>query len=531
MAFYQTGPELKNQFTDDQLLQEYLRLKLPKEVVAQIFPHLTEVGEKAATVLLDWALDAESNLPELVQYDPWGRRIDEIRLSQGWKNFEAFSAENGIVAAAYERKFAEFSRFYQMTLLYLFHPSSAVSSCPLAMTDGAARAIELYGDDSLKARAFKNLTDRNPKKSWTSGQWMTERTGGSDVGQTETVAKKTANGYELHGTKWFTSATTSQMAMTLARIEGSPAGSKGLSLFYLETRNEKGDLNNIEIHRLKDKMGTKALPTAELSLKGTKAILVGGEGQGVRKISALFNITRVYNAICSVAQMRRGLALAYDYAQKREAFGKKLVDHPLHMKTLQDLKTEWQGCFHLTFKAVELLGKDELGKTNEQEKALLRVLTPLAKLYTGKANVLVASEILESFGGAGYVEDTGLPRLLRDGQVLAIWEGTTNVLSLDMLRAFQKENGLQALGEDIERRWSSLKNDSAKNHLRFEWKKLNEDFQKTVQLGEEATLERAREFAFLFSRIYIAGLMFEYAEQTGTAENLQAAQNWVKKYV
>src|SRR5690606_18330955 len=131
------------------------------------------------------------------------------------------------------------------------------ASCPLAMTDGAARAIELYGSESHKNKAFKNLISRDPKKFWTSGQWMTERSGGSDVSGTETVATKSGSSWKLNGTKWFTSATTAQMAMLLARPEGAEAGSRGLSLFYVELRDGQGKLRDIEIHRLKDKLGTK----------------------------------------------------------------------------------------------------------------------------------------------------------------------------------------------------------------------------------------------------------------------------------
>lgn len=520
--FFQDGPTLKNQFSDDLLLQDYLKTNLPDEVYRKISPSLQDLGERAAGELLEWAVEAERTPPELKQYDAWGRRVDEIVVSEAWKKYEAFSAQYGIVAAAYEREFGAYSRIYQMTLLYLFHPSSAIASCPLAMTDGAARAIELYGDEAMKSRAFKHLTSRDPKKFWTSGQWMTERTGGSDVGRTETIAKKTKDGYELSGVKWFTSATTSQMAMTLARVEGAEPGSRGLSLFYLETRGVDGGLNGIEIHRLKDKMGTKALPTAELSLKGTKAQVVGGEGNGVRKISALFNITRVYNAICSIAQMRRGLALAYDYAQKREAFGKKLIDHPLHKKTLDDLQLEWSGCFHLVYRAAELLGKDECGTASEHEKTLLRVLTPIAKLYAGKMNVLCASEILESFGGAGYIEDTGLPRLLRDGQVLSIWEGTTNVLSLDMLRAFQKEKGFEALTEELSRTTFPQVAGAWKNVLGL-WQKVSAEGPVTVET-------HARELAFAFARVYIAQLMFLFAEKTKKSEYLKDAQAWCDLY-
>lgn len=143
------------------------------------------------------------------------------------------------------------------------------------LTLGAARAVELYGDAYLKQNAFKNLTSKDPALSWTSGQWMTERTGGSDVSQTSTVAvRKTCDGgfdWSLSGVKWFTSATTSQMAMLLARPEGAESGSRGLSLFYTELRDQAGALQNIEILRLKKKLGTDALPTAELRLTGTPA--------------------------------------------------------------------------------------------------------------------------------------------------------------------------------------------------------------------------------------------------------------------
>src|SRR5262249_33858042 len=221
--------------------------------------------------------------------------------------------------------------------------------------------------------------------------------------------------YELYGTKWFTSATTSQMALTLARIEGAPAN-QGLSLFYLELRDEAGRMQNIRVHRLKDKLGTRALPTAELTLDGTPARLVGGEGHGVRKMAALLNITRTYNACCAVASMRRGIALARDYARRRRAFGKVLADHPLHTETLAALEVEYEAAFHLAFRAAELMGKEETGAATTQERAVLRMLTPIIKLYTARQAIASASEVLEAFGGAGYIEDTGLPRLLRDAQ-------------------------------------------------------------------------------------------------------------------
>lgn len=512
--FYQEGPGLQNTYDSDLVLQKFLKKALPEECQKAALPHLRHLGERAVTDMLAWAAESEAQQPLHVPFDPWGRRIDEIRTSQGWKELEKVAAEEGIVATAYERKYGPYSRVYQMALLYLYSPSSAIFSCPLAMTDGAARAIELYGDQALKERALPHLLSRDPKNFWTAGQWMTERSGGSDVSGTATDALKHSGQYpfvathELHGVKWFTSATTSQMALTLARPEGAEAGSKGLSLFYLELRNSKGQLNNIEIHRLKDKLGTKALPTAELSLKGTPAQLVGGMGDGIKKIANVLNITRIYNSICAVGHMRRALDLAQDFSRKREAFGKKLIDHPLHRATLNELEEDFRRCFALSFFVAHLLGKDEVGEISATERILLRTLTPIVKLYTGKKALTISSEVVEIFGGAGYVEDTGLPRLLRDGQVFSIWEGTTNVLSLDMLRAFQREQALPVITE-------YLGQGSAAKNAVPNFVEKNKQLQKLLSSLPKDDLVQwethARQLAFLIGDLVSENVIAEYS--------------------
>jgi hypothetical protein len=158
----------------------------------------------------------------------------------------------------------------------------------------------------------------------------------------------------------------------------------------------------------------------------------------------MLNVTRTWNAICAIASMARAISLARDYATRRQAFGRPLIEQPLHAHTLADMQAEFEGAFALAFEVAHLLGQVERGAAAPHEAALLRLLTPLAKLWTGKLAVKLCSEALECFGGAGYIEDTGLPQLLRDAQVYAIWEGTTNVLSLDSLRALAGD-GLGAL--------------------------------------------------------------------------------------
>ena len=179
-----------------------------------------------------------------------------------------------------------------------------------------------------------------------------------------------------------------------------------------------------------------------------------------RAIAPMLQITRTWNALCAVGSMRRGIALARDYAGRRSAFGARLADKPLHVQTLAELEAEYQAAFLLTFRLVELLGKVEAGEATDWERRLVRALQPVAKLVTGKQAVAHASEVLESFGGAGYVEDTGLPVLLRDAQVLSIWEGTTNVLSLDLLRALTGESGLPDLGAELSRALAAAKDEA-----------------------------------------------------------------------
>jgi alkylation response protein AidB-like acyl-CoA dehydrogenase len=317
------------------------------------------------------------------------------------------------------------------------------------MSDGAVRTLMNHRNKALIERAVPRLISRDPQRAWTSGQWMTERTGGSDVGLSETAARRDGNSWRLFGTKWFTSATTSEMTLTLARPEGNPPGGKGLALFYLELRGPDGKLNGMRINRLKDKLGTRMLPTAEIELDGARVEPVAGLSDGVKAISPMLQITRTWNALCSIASMRRGLALASDYAHRRIAFGTPLSEKPLHLQTLAELQAQFEACFLLTFRAVELLGREEANEATDSDRLLLRLIQPIVKLWTAKHAVWNASEILEAFGGAGYVEDSGLPALLRDAQVLPIWEGTTNVLALDTLRALGQAGTLEALTEEL----------------------------------------------------------------------------------
>ena len=444
-------PRLGNQYRDDRVLRNLLARHLDGSVQGAIEPELDSLGELAGGDLYRQQLSELRREPELVQWDAWGHRVDIVRVTPLWQRAERLAAEYGLIAAGYETRFGAQARLHQFALAYLFIPATDFYGCPLAMTDGAAFVLHQFAGDELRQRAMPHLLSRDPTQFWTSGQWMTETAGGSDVSGTETVAREAADGsWHLQGRKWFTSAVTADMTLTLARPQGNPDGSRGLALFYAELRDAQDRLCNIEVLRLKDKLGTRKVPTAELYLDGLPATPVAGLDQGVARIAPMLNITRTWNAITCAALMRRGLALAWDYAGRRHAFGGPLSDKPLHRLTLARVAANFHWVMQLGFDQVRLLGQYQQAD-GEADEDLFRLLTPIVKLASGKACVASISEILESFGGAGYVEDTGLPVLLRDAQVLSIWEGTTNVLSLDLLRAMQQVGGLEPLYAAIDR--------------------------------------------------------------------------------
>ncbi len=532
MTYVQEAPQLANQYQDDRPLRSMLRRLLPKEVRRDIEPELVHVGELAAGEWLKLSLRYRKAEPEHIPYDPWGRRIDEVVVSPAWEEFARQAARLGLVGTAYERRHGPFSRLHQQMLVYLFDRSTQTYACPLAMTDGAARSLETLASPELRGRILPHLVSRDPLQAWTSGQWMTERIGGSDVGLSETVAKQEGGRWRLYGVKWFTSAVTSQVALTLARPEGNPAGGKGLALFLVELRDGRGQLNGITVHRLKEKLGTRHLPTAELTLDGTLATPLAGLADGVRNMATMLNLTRTWNSVAAVASMRRGLALTRDFARRRVAFGAHLSDKPLHVDTLAGLAAEHEAALQLAGHVLLLLGRQETGLLDEAGEALLRPLLPIMKLLTGRQAVTSATEVVEAFGGAGYIEDTLVPQHLRDTQVLSIWEGTTNVLSLETYRALQRTGGLEALRAECKRQLSHAKDarltalvpaiEGALDHAQRFYEQ---------HAGSEVGEAGARRFAMTLGRAMAASFLVAHAEWSLEVERDARSAHAARRFV
>ncbi|KAI6076410.1 Acyl-CoA dehydrogenase family member 11 isoform X2 [Aix galericulata] len=536
---FQERPETGNQYLEDALLRSYLKAHLPPKVLEEVSQDLERFGNRLLTEVKPLGWECELNPPVFRQYDAWGQRVDHIITCSAWKRMKEISAEEGLIAEAYERRYSNWSRVHQAVKLYLFSTTSGGFNCPLAMTDGAAKVIESLGTPASLKNAFDHLTSRDPKKFWTSGQWMTERRGGSDVANgTETVARKQPDGtYRLYGFKWFTSAADSDVTLTLARIADAEGhvkqGSSGLSLFFLKVRDEDKKLNNIRVQRLKDKLGTRQMATAELWLDGAEAELISAEGRGVASISNMLNISRIHNVIGAVASMRRMISLSREYALKRVVFGKLLKDHPLHMQTIARMEVQTRGAFLLLMEIARLLGLAETNMASEQDQLLLRLLVPVAKLYTGKQASATVIEAMECFGGQGYMEDTGLPVIVRDTLVLSIWEGTTNILSLDVLRSLTKSQGqviavfFSTVQKKIELALSTAELEPAVKQMRAAISHLTQ-FIQGAGLKEAVTMElAARDFSYSLARIYSGALLIEHASRPdASAADISAARRW-----
>lgn len=550
-GFSQVGPVLQNPYRDDPLLDRTLRRLLSQKEYDRVASDLDRFGDRVVNEITELGRQAELNEPRLEQHDAWGTRVDKLSVAPEWNQLKQICAEEGVISIGYDNSADPVTRrLHQVAKLYLFSPSAGLVTCPMAMTDGATKtlqALSLYGSHASATEAVDRLTSRDPTKAWTSGQWMTEKKGGSDVGggcDTYAVLEE-GDKYRLHGYKWFSSAIDADVALTLARVVNkdgnADTGSRGLSLFLLRIRDYNGNLNGIQMVRLKNKLGTKQLPTAELLLDGCLAERIGEPGRGVAGIANMLNITRIHNAVASIAGMRRIISLARDYSTRRSVFGQTQSKWPLHTATLSRMEVQTRGCFLLLIEAARLMGLSEAGKASAVESTMLRLITPVLKLYAGKMCVPLISEGIECFGGQGYIEDTGLPTLLRDAQVTPIWEGTTNVLSLDVLRVFSgKDNVLAAFHKHVnaildsaaaagssssESRLSECRNSllSALSHLQAVLMKASD-----AALKDSTRIDAvARDISFAIARIYSGALLVESAsDSAATTTDVEVAYRW-----
>ncbi len=470
---YRIMPETEgiNFYTADPDLPFLLHQMLSTEEFERAQGMLTTMGEVAAKRMDKLAETANRQGPVLQQFDKRGQRVDEVIFHPAYHELERIAYEDFAIAACCHREDAlgwpgKVPQPVKFALGYLGMQAEAGVFCPVSMTDALARVVERYASEPLKQRFLPGLTSLKMDELQQGAMFLTEKQGGSDVGSTTTVAKARAGAgndlqpeWELWGDKWFCSNVSADLILTLARPEGAPAGTRGLGLFLVPRMLDDGTRNAITIHRLKDKLGTRSLATGEVTLHGALAYAVGRLDRGFVQMTEMINLTRIWAAIGSLAAMRRSYLEALVHTRGRVAFGRTLAEHPLMRRQLIDLLIEVEGCAALAFTTTAVLERvDRHGA--EEDRRLLRILTPLCKYYIPKRGEYVTLEALEMRGGNGYVEDWVNSRLLRDAIVNVVWEGSSNVIVLDVARAIAREGVDAALFGMLHQRLQSLQHAS-----------------------------------------------------------------------
>lgn len=460
-----------NFYTADPDLAFLLKRCLAEEDFVRAREMLVDLGAVASQRMDELAGVAERHKPELVQFDQRGQRVDEIVFHPAYHELEKIAYEDFAVAACTHRAGAlgwpeRIPQPVKFALAYLAMQAEAGVFCPVSMTDALARVLEKHASEPLKRRFLPGLTALHLAELKQGAMFLTEKQGGSDVGQTATVAKPRREldpqvgeelqpEWELWGDKWFCSNVSAELILTLARPEGAAAGTRGLGLFLVPRMLDDGTRNHYLIHRLKDKLGTRSMASGEVTLQGALAYQVGELERGFVHMTEMINLTRVWAAIGSLAAMRRSLLEALVHTRGRVVFGRPLVEQPLMRRQLIELLVEVEGCAALAFETAAVLERvDQHGA--EADRRLLRILTPLGKYYIPKRAEYVALEALEMRGGNGYIEDWPNSRLLRDCIVNAIWEGSSNVIVLDVLRSLEREGTGSVLSETLRRRLLAL---------------------------------------------------------------------------
>ncbi|MGG3736844.1 acyl-CoA dehydrogenase family protein [Aeribacillus pallidus] len=384
--------------------------------------------------------------PRLIKYDRFGNDISEVWVNEGYKQTVQETYATGIVG--YVHKLIpdlgqKGNYVYSYALGYLLSQVEPGFYCPVTLTMATAYILEHFADDWLKEKYLPHVTSTGDVELYEGATFLTERQGGSDVGANVVKAVPEGNHYKIYGEKYFASnAGTCGVATVLARIEGGPPGTKGLSLFLVPWRKDDGTLNGIHIRRLKDKLGVRAVPSAEVVFEGAEAYLVGDPTKGFYYMMEALNLSRVCNAIASIGIMKRALEESKSYAVERAAFGRKLIEFPMVQQTLCNLIARQEVQTSACFQFIHFFDRvmSNLSQVTKVEKAWNRLIIALLKMRTAEEAITFAHEAIEIHGGNGYIEDFITPRLLRDAQVLTVWEGTANILGLEVLRLIKKYN-------------------------------------------------------------------------------------------
>jgi acyl-CoA dehydrogenase len=471
-----------NYWALDPTLQFEARRVYPDDEFEWAEDVLSEFGEVLGHRMADTADRIDEAGHELKSFDKYGNRLNEVEYhplihEQEEITYEEFGVTHDAFHAPPGRE-EPVGLAHTLMMQTLLSYVDAGFTCPVSMTTGAAIVLDKFDDGELD-EYFEGLTARDVDEHIEGAMFLTEEQGGSDVGANEVRAERTDEDgvYELYGEKWFCSNIDAEGALALARTPDAPEGVDGLSLFLVPRTKPDGEVNESHFRRLKDKLGTISVPTGEIQFEGAEAYLVGEEQEGFKYMAEMMNFERLTNATGAIGVMGRALLEAKVRAAQREAFGNPIDEYPLMRRDLVDMAVDYEAAAAFSFEGARLLDEREREGDDSYAYQLMRLLIPIAKYKTARMSVEMTSYAMEILGGNGYVREHTTERLLRDAQVLPIWEGPSNILALDTLRALNRENAheallphvqsklvalehphLEALAEEVDERFRELQN-------------------------------------------------------------------------
>ena len=466
---------------------------------------LASLGQQLGTQeSLELGRLANANPPELLRYDATGQRLDDVRFHPAWHILMQGLIANRVHNLPWQED-ARIGSFVARAARFVLHAQvEAGTLCPVTMTFGAIPLLQRSLPAEFQSWLMPLLSDRydahllpgGQKRGLLIGMGMTEKQGGSDVLSNTTTAnplaaRGTGEAYRLVGHKWFFSVPQSDAHLVLAQAEG------GLSCFFLPRILPDGTRNAIRLERLKDKLGNRANASGEVEFQDAIAWLVGEEGDGVRHILKMGGLTRFDCALGSQGLMRRALSVALYHALQRQAFGKPLIEQPMMRQVLARMALRLEGQTAALMRLARAY--DSIGVGAPLEQALCRVMTPAAKFEVCRQGIPFVGEAMEALGGIGYCEESELPRLYREMPVNSIWEGSGNIMCLDVMRAWGK---LPVVQEALELEFGEVRGQN--RHFDHQWRRL-------LQLMRKPQEEQGRAVTGALFNLFAAAQLLRYS--------------------
>ncbi|MGH7813853.1 MAG: acyl-CoA dehydrogenase family protein [Candidatus Binataceae bacterium] len=523
-----------NWYEIDPDLQRIVKRRLDPIDLEWCEPELRKAGALIGGPVAERAETTDKNPPQLVKYDRWGEAIDEIVHHPGAIATKRDVWNAGISGPRLRKEAARRGRKFPepmgAALNYLLAQAEIGMLCAVGMTGGVAGLVGHYAPKEMRGEWLARLTADDFDQAWDGAMFMTEKTGGSDLGTLTTTARRDGDRWVLNGSKWFCSNIDADAIATLARPEGAPEGIKGVALFIVPKFRRDGSRNGIGIRRLKDKLGTRAVPTAEADFIDAEAYLLAGEGsggaaaldgRGINRMMEMVNVSRIGVAIMGLGAMRRSFLESAIFAANRSAFKHRLDALPMMRETLVNMVVELEAAAALLFAAA----------TGDPAS---RLLIPLAKLRATRRGVEMASAAVEVHGGNGYIETWPAARILRDAQANTVWEGTENIICLDILRAFRNEQAMKAGIDTIRAAVSGCPPilEAARGAIEYAFGEIQEALGVLARADRDLAQLRARSFCNYLADVAEAALLIEEAawelKETGNARKAVVAGLFVK---